>query len=91
MSQQVANAEALDDEGAGDAPAGRDPQLYVAVSTRDRIARVPPSHRLRTVIEGRTLSLPSKVVLDPAAKGTAFVRNFPPSAPERAGVLRTHP
>lgn len=69
----------------------RGPQLYVAVNGQNRISRVTPSRRLRTVVEGGPLSFPSEVVFDPTARGKAFVCNFSPSAPDAAGVLRTHP
>jgi sugar lactone lactonase YvrE len=69
----------------------RGPQLYVAVNGQNRITRVTPSRRLQTVVERGALSFPSEVVFDPTAGGKAFVCNFSPSAPEQAGVLRTHP
>jgi hypothetical protein len=69
----------------------RGPQLYVAVNGQDRITRITPSRRLKTVAEGGLLSFPSEVVFDPTARGKAYICNFSQNAPENAGVLRTHP
>lgn len=69
----------------------RGPQLYVAVNGQNRITRVTPSGRLRTVVENGPLSFPSEIVFDPTARGKAFVCNFSPEAPDAAGVLRTRP
>jgi sugar lactone lactonase YvrE len=66
-------------------------QLYVAVNGQNRIARVTPSGRVQTVVEGEPLAFPSEVVFDPTDPGNAFVCNFTRDAPSEAGVLRTRP
>lgn len=69
----------------------RGPQLYGAVNSGNRIVRVTPSGRVRTVVESGPLSFPSEVVFDPTEPGTAFVCNFSPGDADVAGVLRTRP
>jgi len=69
----------------------RGPQLYVALNAQNRIARVTPSGRVRTVVKGGPLSFPSEVVFDPTARGKTFVCNFSPGDSEDGGVLRTRP
>lgn len=66
-------------------------QLYVAVNGQNRIVRVTPSGRVKTVVEGEPLAFPSEVVFDPTDPGKAFVCNFTREAPAEAGVLRTRP
>lgn len=51
----------------------------------------PYSRRVKTVVEGGPLSFPSEVIFDLTADGKVFICNFSQSAPENAGVLRTHP
>lgn len=65
----------------------RGAELYAALNSQNRIARVEEGS-LTTVFEGGSLSFPSEVVFDPTAPGTAFVCNFSNSAPEQGGVLR---
>lgn len=72
-----------------DGVTARGPYLYAAVNARNRIVRVSPSRRLRTVVEGRPLVFPSEVVFDPTAPERAFVCNFSQDSPGDAGVLRT--
>lgn len=72
----------------------RGPILYAALNVQNRIARVTPSKKIKTVDEGDPLRFPSDVVFDPTTPGKVFVCNFPQTekgANDDGGVLRTRP